>query len=83
MTPYPQEMAEIFPERLMFLGGDEVDTSCWDANPRISEWLQNHRMTSKQLQDYFWQRVSDEVSRAFPRCAMLCCAVLCCAEAEL
>jgi hexosaminidase len=48
------EMASIFIEPWMFLGGDEVQATCWDQNPAIAAWLVSHNMTSAQLQQYFW-----------------------------
>lgn len=55
------EMAGIFIEPLLFLGGDEVHTACWDANPAVAKWLKEHNMTSSQLQPYFWQQMSAHV----------------------
>lgn len=55
------EMAAIFPEDIMFLGGDEVDTSCWDQNPTVAAWLKAHNMTSAELQPYFWEQMGQRV----------------------
>jgi len=33
------EVAEVFPERYIHLGGDEVDFECWLTNPEIQAWL--------------------------------------------
>jgi len=54
-------MAGIFESEFIFLGGDEVDTSCWLKNQKISAWLHDHNMTDKELFGYFWQQVSSEV----------------------
>ena len=56
------EMAGIFTEKMLFLGGDEVNYKCWDDNSAISAWLKSHNMTSAELQQYFW------VSESFQRC---------------
>jgi hypothetical protein len=55
------EMATIFIDDWMFLGGDEVDVSCWDANPTIAAWLKAHNMTSFELQQYFWEQMAAKV----------------------
>jgi hexosaminidase len=55
------EMGGIFTDEWMFLGGDEVDSTCWDRNPAIAAWLQAHGMTSSQLQQYFWQQMEVRV----------------------
>jgi hypothetical protein len=43
------EMTGIFEDAWLFLGGDEVDYTCWDANPTIAAWLKAHGMTSSQV----------------------------------
>ena len=57
------EMGGIFTEPSMFLGGDEVNYKCWDANPAIAAWLAAHNMTSAELQQYFWVQM---VARVLP-----------------
>ena len=52
------EMGTIFTDPYLFLGGDEVDASCWDRNPSIAAWLAAHNMTSSQLQQYFWEQMA-------------------------
>lgn len=55
------EMASIFSEPWMFLGGDEVNYRCWDSNPSIAAWLAAHHMTSADLQQYFWEQMAARV----------------------
>ena len=55
------EMAGIFSDPWLFLGGDEVDATCWDHNPAIAAWLKQHNMTSAQLQQYFWIQMQQRV----------------------
>ncbi len=42
-------------------GGDEVDHTCWDANPAIAAWLAAENMTSAELEQYFWRQVAARV----------------------
>ena len=44
---------QLFPAHLLFLGGDEVSTSCWSAQPHIVAWLQANNLSLTQLQAYY------------------------------
>ena len=48
----------------IFLGGDEVDVSCFASNPRIAAWLDLHSASVDSLVPLFWRRMWAEV---FPR----------------
>jgi hexosaminidase len=61
LTSFLKEMIGIFPSEYIFLGGDEVDSSCWAQNPKIAQWLADHDMTADQLFNYFWTNVTSEV----------------------
>jgi hexosaminidase len=47
----------LFPETMMHLGGDEVDTSCWTKTQSISDWMAENDMTPSDAYGYFIQRV--------------------------
>lgn len=52
------EMAELFPDEYVHIGGDEVNGSQWDANPKIQAFMHSHGMkTNADLQAYFNQRL--------------------------
>ena len=36
------DMKQLFPEVYMNVGGDEVDISCWQDDPEINAWMQQH-----------------------------------------
>ena len=61
LNAFFEEMMTIFEDEYVFLGGDEVDYTCWDANPKIAEWLKANGMNSSQLQQYFWAQVRERV----------------------
>jgi hypothetical protein len=61
------EMGAIFEESWLFLGGDEVDSSCWDNNPAIAAWLKAHSMNSSELQQYFWVQMRERVLPALEK----------------
>ena len=52
------EMAGIFPDTYLHLGGDETDGVQWKNNPRIIAFMRDHNLKdSAALQTYFSQRV--------------------------
>ncbi|XP_027111090.1 beta-hexosaminidase 1 [Coffea arabica] len=46
-------MREIFPFKFFHLGGDEVNTDCWNSTPHVKQWLQDRNMTVKDGYQYF------------------------------
>ena len=55
------EMAGIFEERYLFLGGDELSTTCFDDNPRVAAWMKAKGLNASSTQQYFWQQMSAKV----------------------
>jgi hexosaminidase len=56
------EMSSVFPDANLFLGGDEVDTSCFTSSPSVSKWMaENDIADGVALQSYFWQQVTSTV----------------------
>ena len=52
------EMAEIFPDHYMHIGGDESAGVQWRANPKIQEFMRAHSLKdSAALQTYFNQQI--------------------------
>eukprot|EP00051_Salpingoeca_urceolata_P015671 m.204484 g.204484 ORF g.204484 m.204484 type:complete len:826 (+) comp18472_c1_seq1:2099-4576(+) len=51
------EVGQAFPDDYVFLGGDEVSTSCWAADANVTAWLKEHGITVSQLQAYFEERL--------------------------
>jgi len=49
----------LFPENLLHLGGDEVDTTCWTRSTQISQWMQRQGLTADQTYMYFVKRAQD------------------------
>ncbi|HEY7837672.1 MAG TPA: family 20 glycosylhydrolase [Terriglobales bacterium] len=53
------EMAAIFPDPYMHIGGDESNGKEWRANPRIAAFMRAHHFaTTAELQTYFNQRLA-------------------------
>ncbi|KAF3433775.1 hypothetical protein FNV43_RR24878 [Rhamnella rubrinervis] len=53
------DMKKIFPFELFHLGGDEVNTDCWNSTPHVKQWLQDHNLTTKEAYRYFVLRAQD------------------------
>ncbi|KAL6326693.1 hypothetical protein AAG906_010867 [Vitis piasezkii] len=53
------DMRKIFPFELFHLGGDEVNTDCWNSTPHVQQWLQDHNMTPKEAYQYFVLRAQE------------------------
>ncbi len=52
------EMAQLFPDAYLHIGGDENNGKQWKANPKIQEFMQKHDLEDTvALQAYFNQRV--------------------------
>ena len=51
-----RDLAAIFPEPMLHLGGDEVVYSCWRATPAIMAWLEERGMTVQDGFLYFTKR---------------------------
>src|SRR6202051_3441224 len=59
-----EEMARLFPDDYFHIGGDEVNGSQWDANPKIQAFIHAHGMKSnRDLQAYFNQRLQRILSK--------------------
>ncbi|MFZ0817432.1 MAG: family 20 glycosylhydrolase [Candidatus Sulfotelmatobacter sp.] len=52
------EMAALFPDHFMHIGGDENNAVEWKANPRIQAFMREHNLQdTAALQNYFNQRL--------------------------
>ena len=53
---------EVFPEKYVHIGGDEVGFECWESNADIKDYMEKHKLSFKDLEDYFIQKVIDKIS---------------------
>lgn len=52
------EMAELFPDTYVHIGGDENNGKQWDANPAIQAFMKEHQLADNHaLQAYFNRRI--------------------------
>lgn len=47
------DFKKIFNYRFVHLGGDEVDSSCWESTPRVKKWMETHKMNGSDAYQYF------------------------------
>ena len=58
IAAFLREMADIFPDTYVHIGGDETASPDWKTSPRIREFMKGHKLAdSDALQAYFNQRV--------------------------
>ena len=53
------ELADLFPDEYVHLGGDEVNPTWWDESPEVSAYMVRHELAdARALQAHFNQRVA-------------------------
>jgi len=57
------EIARVFPDDYVHIGGDEVDYSCWASNPAVVRWMAENGIAGNfsALESYYVSRVIDIV----------------------
>lgn len=59
-----KEMAELFTDEFMHIGGDENNGKQWDANPEIQEFMKKHNIPDNHsLQQYFNSRLLEILTK--------------------
>jgi hexosaminidase len=58
LEPFFKEMAALFPDKYMHIGGDENEGKQWNANPKIQEFMKKNNIKDNHaLQTYFNKRI--------------------------
>merc|ERR1711998_276190 len=63
-----RDLFELFPDRFIHVGGDEVQLSelCWLQDKSIVDWMENHQMnTTLKLYEYFETRLFKIVTEPY------------------
>ena len=56
------ELVEVFADSHVHIGGDEVNPTWWDRNPRIQAWIESHGMANAHdLQTWFIKELGDHL----------------------
>jgi hexosaminidase len=58
------EMAKLFPDHFLHVGGDEVNGKEWDANPKIQAFIRANNLKNKEgLQAYFNKKLQAMIAK--------------------
>jgi len=55
------EVGNVFPDSYLHLGGDEVSFACWNKNPEVKKFMQEHNFTGADLENFFENKLLDIV----------------------
>jgi len=65
------EMAALFPDHFLHVGGDEVVFGCWQNDPKIAAWMRSQGYTTgEQVEQYFEDRLKaivEKISHKYPK----------------
>jgi hexosaminidase len=62
------EIADLWPDQWIHIGGDEVSLECWKTSTKIQTWMKDHNMTNElQLLAYFETNLMDFVTGVLKR----------------
>ena len=55
LTSFFSEIKQVFPDKFVHVGGDEVPADCWASNPEIKAWIAAHPTVSSfgDLEQYY------------------------------
>ncbi|XP_070497021.1 beta-hexosaminidase subunit beta-like [Chironomus tepperi] len=57
------EIVDVFPDKYIHLGGDEVGFECWQTNQGILNYMKEYNITSfVQLEEFYIQKLIDKVA---------------------
>lgn len=59
-----EEITQVFPDKYLHLGGDEVDLKCWQSNPDIQNFMRKWNISGDfhKLEDIYIKKLLDIVS---------------------
>ncbi|XP_077988447.1 beta-hexosaminidase subunit beta-like [Glandiceps talaboti] len=59
LAKFFKEVVEVFPDKYLHLGGDEIDFDCWESNPEIRAFMKKAGYGDKyeKLEEYYFDRL--------------------------
>jgi len=65
ITAVVGEVARLFPDSCLHIGGDEIVNDRWSEYPEISAWMRKEGLSNKkEVQAYCYRRVADIIAKA-------------------
>lgn len=59
-----QEVVQVFSDKYVHLGGDEVGFECWQSNSNITSYMQENNIANyEKLEEIFIQKIIDNVEK--------------------
>lgn len=59
-----KEIHDVFPDKYLHLGGDEVEFGCWESNDNITDFMRTNRISSyPQLEAYYIYKLLNITNR--------------------
>lgn len=64
LSKFFKEISMVFPDQFVHVGGDEVDFTCWKANPDIKSFMKQKGFGSNftKLESFYIQKLLDNIS---------------------
>jgi hexosaminidase len=69
MEAFWKEVAGVFPENYVHIGGDEVIFSCWESNPQMQKWMADNNYTNYAELENFYEvnllNIMDKIGKGY------------------
>ncbi len=61
LSAFLKEITQVFPDRYVHLGGDEIPYDCWKSNPLVNAFMKKMRfgLNFKKLEGYYMKKIID------------------------
>lgn len=69
LESFVEELVNVFPDKYLHLGGDEVDFSCWKTNPDIKAFMEKSKYNDdySKIEQFYIQNLLNIVKKVSPK----------------